>query len=317
MSPAVVDKQMHEDKPICRLCRGTECYSVGSPAYRKPPRVAGVNIDVEDLNLVLFRCGDCGYHFVHPLIPEARLNKCYRNSHIQWKTGSSVVGTRSYELKRDLLLDYGPSGRRLLDVGCFDGGFEEFLNGDYVCSGVEPSSVAAQLARNRGVDILAASLDQLKDLDLEFDVVVMFDVAEHLTDPVKEFLQLKKMLPKDGIILFETGDMDSFPWQDLMTINPYCALYEHVGFFNYTSVNTLARILSMDLVYFERSTHSKISSMERFKRLFKRRLYWLFRALHNFKGPLGHRLRRIALGPLPGPPVQRDHFIAILKKNNE
>lgn len=307
-------KPDHLSDAKCRLCGSGRTSSLGAPAYRKPPRVAGVEIFVEDLNIELFRCLDCGYRFISPPVPEDRLAACYQASASHWDTSESVASLRSYSHKRDLISRYMPTARRMLNVGCYDGGFEQAVPKDLECFGVEPSSAASEVAAMRGVTMLGSSIDDIDGSNDKFDAIVLFDVAEHIIEPLRSFVTMKDMLSPGGIIMFETGNMDAFPWQEKITLNPYCAIYEHVGFFNESSVERLADLLRLDLVYFEESVHMKIPSrMLRFKRWIKIQLYWIIRRLRLIGVPMPAKLDRIASGPVPVPPVQRDHLIAILK----
>lgn len=299
----------------CRLCGSQSCESVGEPVYRTPPQVAGVRIRVDDVRSELIRCGSCGYFFTYPPVPQERLDECYREADLHWETGGSMAERRFYKHKQNLLLQYGPPQGKLLNVGCFDGGFEKELSEDFDCYGIEPSETAASIAAERGVSMLGVSLSDLaKYHDLRFDYIVLFDVAEHLIDPVSDFSILNKVLNPGGVIMFETGDMDAFPWQSEMRLNPYVALYEHVGFFNATSVKKLAQIIGLELIHLQRSVHTKVASMERIKRYVKLQAFWLLRVTNLTGFPLTSRLRKVANGPVPVPPVSNDHLLAVLKK---
>ena len=48
---------------------------------------------------------------------------------------------------------------------------------------MEPSHAAADLARQRGVDVMADTLQTLKGAVEPFDAILAIDVVEHLVDP--------------------------------------------------------------------------------------------------------------------------------------
>src|SRR5205823_9219134 len=126
-------------------------------AHHQPPRVGGVDIDISDLDLAFCRCRSCGYAYIHPLIPEERLLDCYRRSTgSHWTTDDSAADLRFYARKRELLDRFAP-GKRVLDFGCYDGGFLAYLGPDYDRAGIEPSTAAAGRAQQRGVQILGAT----------------------------------------------------------------------------------------------------------------------------------------------------------------
>jgi SAM-dependent methyltransferase len=76
--------------------------------------------------------------------------------------------------------------------------------------GVEVSRPAAEYARARGHRVLTEPLTDATIAEIgKVDVVTMFDVVEHLPDPVATFALLDRCLNRDGVILLTTGDIDS------------------------------------------------------------------------------------------------------------
>ena len=139
----------------CPVCRSRDIAIVGRPRHRQPTKVAGTPIDLSDLDLTWRRCGACGYQFIYPVIPEARLLACYAAAATgHWATANADYGTvRFYEQKKRLLETFSP-GKRLLDFGCFDGGFLSYVGAGYETFGIEPAADAARVAASRGVTII-------------------------------------------------------------------------------------------------------------------------------------------------------------------
>lgn len=278
--------------------------------------MAGVPIYVDDLDIKMIHCLKCGYYFVTPCVPQERLRQCYMKSGDHWLTGDDVAQSRNYSYKAHLISQYVNIGDTILSIGCYDGGLEHYIGEKYDWFGIEPSSQASAKARENGVDILGETIDDVKGIDKRFDAVMLFDVAEHIEDPLNAFGLFMRSLKDGGVIIFETGNMDSFPWKEEITLNPYCALYEHVGFFNASSVNKIAELLGMDVMHFEETIHSNVNGYEAYKRKAKLSVYWILKMLGNMPG-MPSRLVTASRGPIPVPPVQRDHFIAVLKKKDE
>src|SRR5688572_27017381 len=247
-----------DDFVRCRVCGFTDCVDCGPPAYRLPTRVAGVAIDVSDLALTHQVCRACSYRFVHPVIPEERLLDCYRRApKHHWGTEPELAEGRFYARKRQLLEQFAP-GRRVLDFGCYDGGFLEYLGDGWDKSGIEPSDDAARIAASRGIRILGPTVESVAPGSVEpFDAVVLFDVIEHLNDPVATLRALVQLLKPGGVILVETGDTDSPHLARTGKLHLYCGLVEHVGFFNRGSIAEAGRRAGgLELAHFERSVHS-------------------------------------------------------------
>jgi SAM-dependent methyltransferase len=308
--------------PVCPVCQGRDTAVVGPPLYREPTTVAGVAIDLSDLDLVWRRCAGCGYQFIHPGVPEDRLLACYaRAATGHWGTANADYGVvRFYEQKKQVLERFAP-GKRVLDFGCFDGGFLAYLGSAYEKFGIEPSADAARVAATRGVTILGATAAEAvattetrgSPVAAQLDAVVSFDVFEHLNDPVATLRDLRKLLAPGGIMLIETGDSDTPVWRRLGTRYPYACYIEHVGLFNRRSIAEAARRAGMSLVHFENTEHHVIELGDRVRFRLYGLAYSLLRAADRLHLPLpSRRLREIARGPMPRV-VARDHFLAVLK----
>lgn len=85
------------------------------------------------------------------------------------------------------------------DIGCGGGGFLDFLSG--VASkviGIEPSLTYRQNMEKRGIQTYAYSSEAIQDLRGKVDVVVYFDVIEHVENPVLFMQEVKELLTDQG-----------------------------------------------------------------------------------------------------------------------
>lgn len=99
---------------------------------------------------------------------------------------------------------------RLLDVGCAAGYFLEIACRDgWQVAGIEPSSQIAQMASKALHVPIALSLDTLSET--EFDVITMWDVVEHFSQPVAELRRLWGRLRPGGLLMLSTPNTDH--WQ--------------------------------------------------------------------------------------------------------
>ncbi|HEX3356794.1 MAG TPA: class I SAM-dependent methyltransferase [Tepidisphaeraceae bacterium] len=303
------------DSIACPVCGSTETIDCGPPAHRKPLKVAGVPIDLSDLPLRHQRCPVCEYQFVYPRIPESRLIDCYSRSVNQWGTGDEVAKKRFYDHKKQLLEDFAPA-RSALDFGCYSGGFLEYLGPEWAKAGIEPSTHAAEIARSRGVEIIGPTPQEVDMTQhaSKFGAAVIFDVMEHLINPVADLARLRDLLMPKGIMLIETGNTDSPDWQRFGNRHPYCGIVEHVGFFNRKSIETAGALAGLKLVHFEESMHFEVGrGAKRFWRWVW--AYRILRLLVRLRIPLPKRLDDIASGPVPRSTEFSDHFLAILQKD--
>ena len=301
--------------PPCRVCGSADTRYLGPPAYRLPAHVAGVPVDLGGLEPGHYRCAACGYSFVDPPVPEERLLDCYRRAAGgHWDTSADVAGARNYGHKRDLLVRHAP-GRRVLDFGCYDGGFLAFLGETWDRAGIEPATEAAAVAASRGVRVLGPTVESVDAAATEpFDAVVVFDVMEHLTRPVETLAALARLLRPGGVMLVETGNSDSWPWRRQRQRYPYCGLVEHVGFWNRSSIAEAGRRAGMELAHFEDSVHTAASASQRLRNGLHNVFYRGLRLARFARLPMGRGANDIAMGPFPRTIQPRDHFLAVLRR---
>jgi 2-polyprenyl-3-methyl-5-hydroxy-6-metoxy-1,4-benzoquinol methylase len=107
-----------------------------------------------------------------------------------------------------------PAGLRLLDVGCSTGLFlSEARRAGFSVHGAELSGNSARFAREHfGLDVHAGDWRKAGHADHSFDVITLFDVIEHLADPLAELTALRRLLKPGGLLLQSTPDIDGlFP----------------------------------------------------------------------------------------------------------
>lgn len=92
-------------------------------------------------------------------------------------------------------------GKRWLDFGCGLGGMlDELASEAAYGAGLEPNLDRASIVSAKGHQVFS-SLDELEDASL--DIVTMFHVLEHLTDPVGILKAIKRVLCPGGDVIIE------------------------------------------------------------------------------------------------------------------
>jgi SAM-dependent methyltransferase len=106
-----------------------------------------------------------------------------------------------------------PKSSNILEVGCGTGGNIAFLRkfGELIC--VESDNSAAKLARERNlVPILSGALpNEMPVFNRQFDLIVLFDVIEHIDDDGESLRVLCKLLNPGGRIVL-TVPAFSYLW---------------------------------------------------------------------------------------------------------
>jgi SAM-dependent methyltransferase len=102
-----------------------------------------------------------------------------------------------------------PRGR-LLDVGCAAGFFLAEAAAHYTVQGVELSEFSSRFARERfGLDVVTGTLRDAAYPDACFDLVTLWDVIEHVSDPAAVLTEVARVLAPGGRVVLTTGDIGS------------------------------------------------------------------------------------------------------------
>ena len=230
--------------------------------------------------------------------------------------GQDIAASRNYARKKELLCQWIGGSRRVVDIGCFGGGFLTFLGEGWDKFGVEPSAAAAAVAsRERGIQIIAPTLQAVpQEFCGSFDAAIALDVMEHLSDPVTELRLIARLIKPGGILMIETGNTDSPDWARFGQLHHYCGLVEHVSFFGRSSIERAAANAGYRLVHFEPSQHSEWQPRWRLLYPVYNAAYVVLRKMLSLRLPLSARMRAIAAGPVPRMYERSDHFLAVLRR---
>jgi SAM-dependent methyltransferase len=103
-----------------------------------------------------------------------------------------------------------PRSGRLLDVGCAAGFFLSEARTHYDVQGVELSAWSSDYARDRlGLPVVTGTLHDARLPAEHFDVVTLWDVIEHVPDPVPLLAEAARVLKPGGRLVLTTGDWGS------------------------------------------------------------------------------------------------------------
>jgi len=102
-----------------------------------------------------------------------------------------------------------PQGR-LLDVGCGSGAWLLFMRGlGWQVEGLDFDENAANVARQRGLQIHCGSLDTQNFPDEYFDAITLHHVIEHMPNPVGALVECRRILKKNGKLILSTPNTAS------------------------------------------------------------------------------------------------------------
>jgi SAM-dependent methyltransferase len=165
----------------------------------------------------ILRCDSCGSGFLPEHAVPEDLEDLYSKEYFH---GGRATGYPSYLADAALLeRNFGkrltwieelhPQGR-LLEIGAAYGLFlRQARARGWNVMGVEMAAdCAAAASQLAGVPVVAGDF-LAASLPFGFDVIVMFDVIEHMRDPVACIERAGSLLAPDGLLVIETGDIAS------------------------------------------------------------------------------------------------------------
>ncbi|GEM_PF-340603 len=155
------------------------------------------------------RCASCGVGYTWPQPPS--LNRFYPRQYRQYGGTTQRILKFLYDRRvRDWVRDLGPSGLAL-EVGCGAGWMLGALSQQgWKTVGIERSVLSAVAARTTGIPVFVGDLDGLKP-DPSFDLIILFQVLEHLQDPLGTLQQVAKLLKPGGSVVLAVPNLEG--WQ--------------------------------------------------------------------------------------------------------
>jgi SAM-dependent methyltransferase len=221
--------------------------------------------EIDGLHIV--RCRRCGLLYVNPRYREDLLQKIYTEAYYDHDgilNGLEFFGYDNYIAdeeniritfaKRLRTIEHYVSGGRLLDIGCATGFFLALARAKgWEVVGTEVSQFSAHYALEKlGLDVRLGSLKKLGFPSESFDVVTMWDVLEHVTDPMAELQEIHRILRRGGLLSIITPDAGSLVarflgkrWEEFRRVR------EHVYFFSRRTMTRMLCQAGFDALKFE------------------------------------------------------------------
>ncbi|MEO7725845.1 MAG: class I SAM-dependent methyltransferase [Burkholderiales bacterium] len=142
-----------------------------------------------------------------------------------------------------VLLDKPPAATRVLDVGCSRGNF--LAAGSrlgFSMEGVEPAANIAAAARADGHVVHTGLLADVNFEAASFDAITLFEVIEHLQQPLPLLRECHRVLKPGGILVLSTGNTASWTVAAMRTRWDYFDIAKdggHISFYNPRSIALL------------------------------------------------------------------------------
>lgn len=240
--------------PACPLCsrQDVETYSDDRGRQLAASNLGSSRQDVSHGKIL--RCRTCGFGFRQLRPTDEELSRLYRqlDPEVYERETRGRLRTAQRHLK---IVQRYVAGGRLVDVGCASGSFLRCAaDAGWSVVGVEPAQTlcakAKQLLSGRG-DILCTSLQQAGLAPSSFDALTLWDVLEHVPDPLEFMKYCASLLKPGGYLFANVPDLDSRQARFLGERWPLL-LAEHLNYFNRRSLKFCGERAQLQWVDFGR-----------------------------------------------------------------
>ena len=187
------------------------------------PALVGTDFLFESTSktFTLYSCEACRCLFLHPMPDSREIERFYPADY--WWNARRSGGLKKLEsvyrklaLRDHVAFITKAAGNRsvdVLDVGCGSGTLLGLLkHRGFGVTGLDFSAEAAAIAKaENGVDVAVGSLEEAHFPAESFDVVTLFHVMEHVTNPRLVLAQVSRVLKPNGVAILQVPNIES--WQ--------------------------------------------------------------------------------------------------------
>jgi len=189
-------------------------------------------------------CKKCGTLFQSPRPPFEAFEAFYRNSESSryWAESffPAVAEARREKIFKPRVMRLSNlcntkdiSVKKIIDVGAGYGIFlDEWrkFDPDVIAVAIEPSQLLAEECRNKKFEVIEDIVENVQDYDGFADLVVCFEVLEHVYEPLTFLLTLKKLVRPGGYLFISTLCADGFDIQVLWEKSNSVSPPHHINF---------------------------------------------------------------------------------------
>jgi len=192
----------------CNLCHSSKfevIYKATSRQFsHKPDSYQCTNIRHGEYYR-LVKCTECGLYYSSPRPDANSLLKGYTSAKDEIYKEELQGRFKTFARNLKNIEKYKKKGL-LLDIGCSIGIFLSLAqNKAWKVHGIEPSQWCVdQCKKLFNIKIKKGTYQKLNNTKTRFDVITLWDVLEHLDDPLDALKTCRDLLKKDGLLVFST-----------------------------------------------------------------------------------------------------------------
>jgi SAM-dependent methyltransferase len=237
----------------CTVCGGDQWSFVRTGCDLYQPK--------DEASFRLYRCVSCGQIMQNPLPTSDQLSRAYSAEYAPYRPAWKEASWPLWKILRELttsrrlrrLRKYG-KGSKMLEVGCGAGDFLHAVHrAGWEVNAVEYSdALAGALRTELGFDVRTGDLVPGLWENGTFDVVALWSVLEHLSNPLEALETTRSYLKVGGVALIQIPTL--YGVQQGKRLHQYWALLDlprHISFFGREALADLCKKADMELIVFK------------------------------------------------------------------
>ncbi len=206
----------------------------------------------------IVECMVCSFHFIPPAFRRTVDYTQYKPPEVALEMAKGDIWMKIQRnlLRFRMIRKYEKDGK-IYDVGC---GFGHFLltgkQIGYSVAGVEMCKANVEFVRdNIGIDVDEGDFLSVQE-DVQYDIVTMWDVLEHLDDGDQIAAKIARMLRPGGYVFIQVPQIDSF-FARLCGDRWWAMGLDHVNYFSKRTVRRFLGKHGLDVKRFHSSVELK------------------------------------------------------------
>lgn len=210
-----------------------------------------------DIYMYIF-CNRCGIGFLEN-IDSVLVRENYNEAYLEYQNGNikSLFGKfldYLYYPRKKFVYDYSIKKDSILDIGCGNGSFLDSVSSIYNnVFGSEFNKYALKIAKSKIKKLVVLSED-LDEVEEKFDVITMWHVLEHISNPIKFLDQVINLMHNDSVLIIEVPNSDSVNFKIFNENYNWISLPEHLFYYNEKSLRKIFEIKNLEIckIYYPR-----------------------------------------------------------------
>ena len=166
----------------------------------------------------IVECENCSLVYVNPRLSSEAYEATYNSKNYGHIISQLALESHEYRKERfgveriNLINKFNQlsAKKTVLDIGSASGFFLEAASeAGWEAIGLELTESAVNFSRSRGNDVRQSTLENANFQEKSFTAVTMFDVLEHLPDPVSTLKTIHNLLEDDGLVYIYVPNWNS------------------------------------------------------------------------------------------------------------